>query len=110
MSKDNAVPPAGTAVPAGHAGETLENLLHENRHFPPSNEFAANAVVGPDEYQKAAADAPAFWAEQARSLLTWDKDFSQDLDWSNPPFAKWFVGGKVNAAYNALDRHVENGL
>ena len=54
--------------------------------------------------------APAFWAEAGPALLTWDKDFSQDLDWSNPPFAKWFVGGEVNAAYNALDRHVENGL
>ncbi len=109
MSQENAIPATGTAANS-HGGDALENLLHENRRFPPSEEFAANAVVGADEYGKAAADAPAFWAEQARSLLTWDKDFRQDLDWSNPPFAKWFVGGEVNAAYNALDRHVENGL
>ena len=90
--------------------EALENLLHENRKFAPSDEFAANAIASTDAYQEAEADRPAFWAKQARELLTWDKDFTETLDWSNPPFAKWFVGGEVNAAYNALDRHVENGL
>ncbi|GGJ13750.1 acetate--CoA ligase [Paenarthrobacter histidinolovorans] len=90
--------------------EALENLLHENRKFAPSDEFAANAIASADAYQEAEADRPAFWAKQARELLTWDKDFTETLDWSNPPFAKWFVGGEVNAAYNALDRHVENGL
>lgn len=95
--------------PAPHV-EALENLLHENRKFPPSPEFAANAVASADEYKEAEADRPAFWAKQARELLSWDKDFSDALDWSDPPFAKWFVGGEVNAAYNALDRHVENGL
>ncbi|QSZ51874.1 acetate--CoA ligase [Paenarthrobacter sp. AT5] len=90
--------------------DTRENLLQENRKFAPSAEFAANAVVTADEYAKADADRPAFWANKARELLTWSKDFDQALDWSNPPFAKWFVGGEVNAAYNALDRHVENGL
>jgi len=90
--------------------DTRENLLQENRKFAPSAEFAANAVVSADEYAKADAGRPAFWANQARELLTWSKDFDQALDWSNPPFANWFVGGEVNAAYNALDRHVENGL
>ena len=61
------------------------------------------------DYAEADADRPAFWARQARELLSWSKDFTQALDWSNPPFAKWFVGGEVNAAYNALDRHVEAG-
>jgi acetyl-CoA synthetase len=100
---------AGLDYSSEHIGG-LENLLHENRRFAPSEEFAANAVVGADVYAEAAADRPAFWAKQARELLSWDKDFTQALDWSNPPFAKWFVGGEVNAAYNALDRHVENGL
>ncbi|NQD90449.1 acetate--CoA ligase [Paenarthrobacter sp. CM16] len=95
--------------PAAHV-EALENLLHENRKFAPSAEFAANAVTSADAYAEAEADRPAFWAKQARELLTWDKDFTEALDWSNPPFAKWLVGGEVNAAYNALDRHVENGL
>ncbi|WP_461164627.1 acetate--CoA ligase [Arthrobacter sp. R4-81] len=91
-------------------GDAFENLLHEDRRFPPSEEFAANAVVTEADYAEADADRPAFWARQARELLTWDQDFTQALDWSTPPFAKWFLGGKVNAAYNALDRHVENGL
>ena len=74
-------------------GEALENLLPENRKFAPSAEFAANAVTSADAYAEAEADRPAFWAKQARELLTWDKDFTEALDWSNPPFAKWFVGG-----------------
>ncbi|AOT05295.1 acetate--CoA ligase [Arthrobacter sp. U41] len=89
--------------------DAFENLSQENRKFAPSPEFAANAVVTAAEYAEADADRPAFWAKQAREMLSWSKDFSQALDWSNPPFAKWFVGGEVNAAYNALDRHVENG-
>jgi acetyl-CoA synthetase len=75
--------------------------------FAPSAEFAANAVISASEF--ADADRPAFWARQARELLSWSKDFTQALDWSNPPFAKWFVGGEINAAYYALDRHVEAG-
>ncbi|WP_264794159.1 AMP-binding protein, partial [Arthrobacter mangrovi] len=90
--------------------DALENLLQENRKFAPSEEFAANAVVHADIYAEADADRVAFWAKQARELLTWDTDFTQTLDWSEAPFAKWFVGGTLNAAYNALDRHVENGL
>ncbi|QQQ61789.1 acetate--CoA ligase [Paenarthrobacter ureafaciens] len=113
MSQDTTGSTA-TAAPSAAGGQArqdaLENLLQENRKFAPSAEFAANAVVTADEYAKADADRPAFWANQARELLTWSKDFDQALDWSNPPFAKWFVGGEVNAAYNALDRHVENGL
>lgn len=99
-----------TASTASQQGDALENLLHENRKFAPSEDFVANAVVGAEVYAEANADRPAFWAKQARELLTWSKDFTETLDWSNPPFAKWFVGGEVNAAYNALDRHVENGL
>ncbi|MDJ0319209.1 acetate--CoA ligase [Pseudarthrobacter sp. PS3-L1] len=102
---------SGSSAAAGtKQADAFENLLHENRSFPPSAEFAANAVVTADDYAEADKDRPAFWAKQARSLLSWDKDFDQALDWSNPPFAKWFVGGEINAAYNALDRHVENGL
>ena len=66
-------------------------------------------MVTAADYAEADADRPAFWAKQARELLSWSKDFTQALDWSDPPFAKWFVGGEVNAAYNALDRHVEAG-
>lgn len=91
------------------SNESLENLLHENRKFPPSPEFAAQAIATRDLYAEAAEDREAFWAKQSRELLSWDTDFDQTLDWSDAPFAKWFVGGKINAAYNALDRHVEAG-
>ena len=62
----------------------------------------------PRIYERADADSEAFWAEQAEALH-WDQKWDQVLDWSNPPFAKWFVGGKLNVAYNCVDRHVEAG-
>ena len=95
--------------PVKQHGDALENLYQEHRSFPPSAEFAQAAVVQPELYEAAAAEGPEFWAKQARELLTWDEDFTQTLDWSDAPFAKWFVGGKLNASYNALDRHVEEG-
>lgn len=78
--------------------------------FPPSPEFAARAIMGAESYTEAAADPVAYWAGQARQLLTWEDDFSQTLDESNPPFYTWFADGTLNAAYNAVDRHVEAGL
>lgn len=87
----------------------LENLLHEERRFPPSEEFAAQANASAEIYEEAAADRLEFWATQARELLTWSTPFTQTLDWSNPPFAQWFADGTLNAAYNAVDRHVEAG-
>ena len=95
--------------PVKQHGDALENLYHERRSFPPSAEFAASAVAQPGLYEEAAESGPEFWAKQARELLSWDEDFTQTLDWSDAPFAKWFVGGKLNASYNALDRHVEEG-
>ena len=89
--------------------ETLSNLLKEDRRFEPPEELAADANVKEEAYARAEADPEAFWAEQAERLH-WDKKWDQVLDWSHPPFAKWFVGGTINAAYNCLDRHVENGL
>jgi acetyl-CoA synthetase len=88
--------------------ETLENLLSEDRQFPPPAEIAAHANVTADAYDEAAADRLAFWETQARRL-DWFKEWDQVLDWSNPPFAKWFVGGQLNIAYNCLDRHIAAG-
>jgi acetyl-CoA synthetase len=95
---------------AERQGDAFENLLHEERRFPPSEDFAAKAVAQPSLYDEAHELGIEFWAKQARELLTWDQDFTETLDWSDAPVAKWFVGGTVNAAYNALDRHVEAGL
>ncbi|MGI5324412.1 acetate--CoA ligase [Actinomadura nitritigenes] len=89
--------------------ETLSNLLQETRSFPPPAELAAAANVKAEAYDEAAADRLGYWAEQA-DRLTWSKRWDEILDWSNPPFAKWFVGGELNAAYNCVDRHVEAGL
>jgi acetyl-CoA synthetase len=89
--------------------EALENLLHEERTFPPSEAFAAQANGTAALYDEAKADRLGFWDAQARDLLHWDQPWTQVLDWSNPPFAKWFVGGRLNVAYNCVDRHVEAG-
>lgn len=88
--------------------ETLDNLMHENRTFPPSAAFAAQANATAAIYDEAEADRLGFWAKQAREL-DWDTDFTQVLDWSNAPFAKWFADGKLNVAYNCVDRHVHAG-
>jgi len=87
----------------------LQNLLTENRTFPPDAEFSAQANAKADMYEKADSDREAFWAEQAERLH-WDTKWTQVVDWSDAPFAKWFVGGKLNVAYNCVDRHVEAGF
>jgi acetyl-CoA synthetase len=88
--------------------ESLSNLLHEDRRFPPSADFAAAANYGPDSYAEAEADRLAFWDAQA-SRLTWATGWDQTLDWSGAPFARWFVGGTLNASVNCVDRHVASG-
>ena len=88
-------------------GDSIENLSQENRLFPPSPEFAAQANAKPDLYASADKDRLAFWEEQAREL-TWEKPWDRVLEW-NSPYAKWFIGGKINASVNALDRHVAAG-
>jgi acetyl-CoA synthetase len=89
--------------------EALENLLHEDRRFPPPAELAANANVTAETYEQAADDFEGFWAEQAKRI-SWDTEPAEVLDWSKAPFATWFADGTLNAAYNCLDRHVEAGL
>ncbi|MDX6307968.1 MAG: acetyl-CoA synthetase [Nocardioidaceae bacterium] len=87
---------------------SLSNLLHETRHFDPPQELAENANLKADAYEEAAKDRLAFWAKQAERI-SWAEPFTEVLDWSDKPFAKWFVGGKLNASYNCLDRHLEDG-
>src|ERR687894_1699823 len=91
---------------------TLESQIGElldQETFPPPEDFVENALVTDDSLHKQAADDfEGFWAEQAEAL-DWAEKWDQVLDWSDPPFAKWFVGGKLNVSHNALDRHVEAG-
>jgi len=89
---------------------TIEALLAEGRTFAPPREFIRQALVRNENiYDEAEQDLEGFWAEQA-SRLHWFQPWEQVLDDSNPPFYKWFVGGKLNVSYNCLDRHVQGGL
>ncbi len=87
---------------------TLANLSTEERRFEPPDDFAENANLTSKAYDDAEDDRLGFWEKQAERL-DWETKWDQVLDWDNPPFAKWFVGGKLNAAHNCVDRHVENG-
>lgn len=88
---------------------TIEDYYVEERTFPPSDHFQANAIIADRSlYEEAEADRLGFWARQARELVTWFDDFETVLEW-DLPFAKWFVEGKLNVSYNCLDRHVEAG-
>ena len=87
----------------------IENLLAESRTFPPDPGFAARANAKADLYDEAERDFEAFWAKHARERLDWARPFETTLEW-DLPFAKWFVGGRLNVAYNCVDRHVERGL
>jgi acetyl-CoA synthetase len=87
----------------------IENLLAEGRTFPPDPAFAAQANAKQDLYEEAASDPEAFWATIARETVTWNEPFTTTLEW-DLPFAKWFVGGKLNMSENCIDRHVANGL
>ncbi|MEU7893639.1 acetate--CoA ligase [Nonomuraea sp. NPDC049152] len=91
----------------GTEPQALSNLLEENRRFAPPADLAAAANVTAAAYTEADADRLAFW-ESAAERLTWAKRWDTTLEW-NPPFAKWFVGGRLNIAYNCVDRHVEAG-
>jgi len=90
------------------AHESIENLSNEDRKFPPTPEFAALANAKEDLYESAEKDRLAFWDTQAKNLK-WDAPWSKTLQWDSP-YAQWFVGGKLNASVNALDRHVDQGL
>ena len=87
----------------------IDDLLLENRKFPPPADFQDRSLVaGTQLYDEAARDDEGFWARQAAELLHWDTDWSTICEWELP-YAKWFVGGRLNVSYNCLDRHVEAG-
>ncbi|MGI8776242.1 MAG: acetate--CoA ligase [Acidimicrobiales bacterium] len=88
---------------------TIEAYQLEERRFPPSEEFKKDAlVVDASLYDEAERDYQGFWAHQAAFLLDWSQEWHTICEWE-PPFAKWFVGGRLNVAYNCVDRHVEAG-
>jgi acetyl-CoA synthetase len=93
-------------------GATIESVLQEGRLFAPPAELAAGARIGSlqayrDLCAKAESDPDGFWGDLARSELHWFQPFHTVLDWSNPPFARWFEGGTTNLSFNCLDRHLE---
>jgi acetyl-CoA synthetase len=94
----------------GNRGGELDVLLHTERTFPPPPDFAAQANASdPGIYERADADPETWWASWAEKL-EWTEPWSAVLDWSEAPFAKWFVGGRLNVSANCLDRHVAAGL
>ena len=90
-------------------GAAIEDFLVEDRTFPPPESFKKDTLVAsPFLYDEANEDWQGFWARQAADLLDWDEEWHTILEW-DLPFAKWFVGGKLNVCHNAVDRHVLAG-
>src|SRR3989344_7661497 len=88
---------------------TVDALLEEKRTFKASDDFRARAFINDAKlYDEAKKNPEAFWAKCAEKL-DWIKKWDKTLEWT-PPFSKWFVGGKLNACYNCVDRHIKNGL
>ena len=90
----------------GEKPQAIETLLLEERRYPPPPDFAAQANAQPGIYER---ELEEFWAENGRDRVTWATPFDRVLEWE-APYAKWFLGGRLNVAYNCVDRHVEAGL
>ncbi len=88
--------------------KAIENLMTEDRLFPPTDEFVAAASVGAEVYEEADADYLAFWKKQALNRVSWFNEPTVVLDDSKAPFFKWFTDGEINVSYNCLDRHLED--
>ena len=84
-------------------GPAIETILLEERRYPPPEDFAAQANAQPEIYDR---DFDEFWETEARERVSWFEDFTKLYEWE-PPYAKWFMGGKLNVAYNCVDRHVD---
>src|SRR5437773_10642563 len=90
------------AEPSSHA---IDALLLEQRRYPPPEDFAAQANAKADIYER---DPDEFWETEGRERVTWYRPFDKLYEW-DLPYAKWFIGGKLNICYNCVDRHVEKG-
>src|ERR1700730_15164916 len=84
---------------------SIETMLLEELRYPPPPDFAAQANAKPDIYDQA---FDAFWEREGRERVTWFEPFTELLEWERP-YAKWYLGGRLNIAYNCVDRHVEAG-
>ncbi|HWE80237.1 MAG TPA: acetate--CoA ligase [Gaiellaceae bacterium] len=91
--------------PGAANDHAIETMLLEERRYPPTPEFAAAANAGPEIYERG---FEAFWEQEGRDRVTWFVPFTELLEWERP-YAKWYLGGKLNIAYNCVDRHVEEG-
>ena len=89
----------------GAPERTIETLFLEERRYPPLPDFATQANAQPDIYER---DFEDFWETEGRERVSWFKDFTTLCEWEQP-YAKWYVGGKLNVTYNCVDRHVEAG-
>src|ERR671937_1475785 len=83
----------------------IETILLEERRYPPPEEFASQANAQPDIYDR---DFEEFWETEGRERVTWFEPFDKLLEW-NRPYAKWYLGGKLNVCFNCVDRHVAAG-
>ena len=90
----------------GVSDQTIETIFTEERRYPPPPEFAALAVAQPDIYER---EFEEFWESEGRERVTWFEPFTKLYEWELP-YAKWYLGGKLNVAYNCVDRHVDAGL
>src|SRR5918912_691073 len=88
------------------AGPDIETLFLEQRRYAPSPEFARQANAQPEIYEKSLEE---FWREEGERRVSWFRPFDKVYEW-DPPYAKWYLGGKLNVCYNCVDRHVEAGL
>src|SRR4029453_2110457 len=84
---------------------TIDTMLLEERRYAPDPEFARQANAQPEIYER---DFDEFWEEEGRNRVTWFEPFSKLYEWE-PPYAKWYLGGKLNICFNCVDRHVEAG-
>jgi acetyl-CoA synthetase len=87
--------------------QNIDTLFLEQRRYPPPPDFAAEANAHAEIYERG-KNLEGFWAGEARRRISWYRPFDTTLEWQ-PPYAKWFLGGKLNVSYNCVDRHVEQG-
>jgi acetyl-CoA synthetase len=86
--------------------QTIETIFLEERRYPPPPEFAAQANAQLDIYERGFED---FWESEGRERVTWFEPFTKLLEWE-APYARWYLGGKLNVCFNCVDRHVESGF